>query len=695
MAEDIFRYLLSLVGSAAAADAIIKSMTAASKPPSTILNMQERYNDPEYDVIVQPPTGPKGPQPMVVNKHGDWIVDPYGNIVNPAGQVPNWLRQTVLNVYGYDLYQTKTTSAGIQEAIWYLLNTKCYSQTLSPGEVWDGEYCGVGKVKIRPGKYYIYNNPALQQAISKNQYIGAINLPPSSLALQNNQLTIAYAPPFAIEIEGSGMEATEIVLNYKNIQPGASWNPQMLFYNNGGGNYSNSIFRLKDLTIKYEGYFPVNGISGTMTLQYIGMGLSELDLINFREVAPVTGWGQTSPQYQLAGGGSVFFSPFVDPSTLQTRLPVFRVRNYWNFGNNGTNTNGNLYVDIDGLFLIGGGKDNQFSINAGSGQVVYGKVRNVYIDDSFAPFIAGSGYYVEAGNGTFNTDLINFVVGPNATQYGPFPVVPGAYKNGCRVQIKYYIQKAAFGGGYNDCELDITYDLSDYPVDTSTNISGSWFINEMVDTKVRVNVILPSNLSSAPLGIPLSGNYTSMYLEAYVNAPVQGLMLNYSNSNNFIEFIRGDVQAIVNAGYGVITTNALRKVHFKNLVGFDSNPGKFLQAFYGSNYSNYPFISFSTLTGTSATAPASGTTYQNVTPFDADVIVVVEMQPTSSAAATASASVGPSSSSLTQVEQIQAPAGSTSGQYMVLRFRVPRGYYFQVNLSNASVVSTTVVIYVD
>ena len=125
MAEDVFRYLLGLVGSAAAADAIIKSMTAASRPPQTILNLRERFSDPEYTVVVQPPVGPKGPQPMVVNRYGDWIVDPYGTIQNPAACPP-----------GQSCVGQKTSTGGIQEAINYLANT-------SQG----------GKILIRSGTY--------------------------------------------------------------------------------------------------------------------------------------------------------------------------------------------------------------------------------------------------------------------------------------------------------------------------------------------------------------------------------------------------------------------------------------------------------------------------------------------------------------------------------------------------------------
>ncbi|MCG2867265.1 MAG: twin-arginine translocation signal domain-containing protein, partial [Vulcanisaeta sp.] len=70
---------------------------------------------PGYSVMVQEPTGPGGEsRPMVVSADGEVIVDSSGRIVSDLGVYP---------VEGINELGGYTKTAGIQEAIAYLLNT--------------------------------------------------------------------------------------------------------------------------------------------------------------------------------------------------------------------------------------------------------------------------------------------------------------------------------------------------------------------------------------------------------------------------------------------------------------------------------------------------------------------------------------------------------------------------------------------
>ncbi|MGC9136017.1 hypothetical protein [Caldivirga sp.] len=69
---------------------------------------------PNYSVLVQQPQGPNVPRPMVVSADGEVVVDENGRIVSELGVYP---MEGVNELGGY------TQTAGIQEAIAYLLNT--------------------------------------------------------------------------------------------------------------------------------------------------------------------------------------------------------------------------------------------------------------------------------------------------------------------------------------------------------------------------------------------------------------------------------------------------------------------------------------------------------------------------------------------------------------------------------------------
>ncbi len=152
MAEELFKYLLGVAAAGLTADALSKAMVVNKQQPTTILNALQRFADPEYTVIVQPPVGEKGPQPMVTNKHGDWIVDPYGTIQNPLACAQ-----------GQSCVGQKTQTLGIQEALNYVANK------------------GGGKVFIRRSTYQL----------SAPVFI------PSNVMIESEHATIAPAPNFS------------------------------------------------------------------------------------------------------------------------------------------------------------------------------------------------------------------------------------------------------------------------------------------------------------------------------------------------------------------------------------------------------------------------------------------------------------------------------------------------------------------
>lgn len=92
----------------------------------------------------------------------------------------------------------------------------------------------------------------------------------------------------------------------------------------------------------------------------------------------------------------------------------------------------------------------------------------------------------------------------------------------------------------------------------------------------------------------------------------------------------------------------------------------------------------------SANPPASGTVYQNLNPYDIYLIIPVTLSPTSSASASAQLLVGDSSSSLSVADEVTAPAGSTSGQVYALKAKIPAGYYYKLELTNATAGTATV-----
>ncbi len=99
---------LGSLGGFITADLAYKLLTinAVGKTPQSAI--------PTYSVIVQPPQGPNGPRPMVISAEGEVIVDENGKIVSELGVYPTG---GINELGGY------TQTAGIQEAVAYLLNT--------------------------------------------------------------------------------------------------------------------------------------------------------------------------------------------------------------------------------------------------------------------------------------------------------------------------------------------------------------------------------------------------------------------------------------------------------------------------------------------------------------------------------------------------------------------------------------------
>jgi len=116
---------------------------------------------PGYSVMVQTPTGPNGePRPMVVSADGEVIVDSEGRIVSDLGVYP---AEGVNELGGY------TKTAGIQEAVAYLLNTGGGRAFIRRGDYYPSQIIHVGVIGrqvqvILEGeglatRIHLYNNP--------------------------------------------------------------------------------------------------------------------------------------------------------------------------------------------------------------------------------------------------------------------------------------------------------------------------------------------------------------------------------------------------------------------------------------------------------------------------------------------------------------------------------------------------------
>jgi hypothetical protein len=116
---------------------------------------------PGYSVMVQTPTGPNGePRPMVVSADGEVIVDSGGRIVSDLGVYP---AEGVNELGGY------TKTAGIQEAVAYLLNTGGGRAFIRRGDYYPSQIIHVGVIGrqvqvILEGeglatRIHLYNNP--------------------------------------------------------------------------------------------------------------------------------------------------------------------------------------------------------------------------------------------------------------------------------------------------------------------------------------------------------------------------------------------------------------------------------------------------------------------------------------------------------------------------------------------------------
>ena len=100
---------------------------------------------------------------------------------------------------------------------------------------------------------------------------------------------------------------------------------------------------------------------------------------------------------------------------------------------------------------------------------------------------------------------------------------------------------------------------------------------------------------------------------------------------------------------------------------------------------------FGPLTGLSLATnpPVTGTTYQNTFPFPIKIAVPITLNPTSAAAATAYLRVGSSSTAGANSikDQCTFPAGLTTadGAIYTLKYVVPPGYYYEVDVTNATI----------
>jgi hypothetical protein len=116
---------------------------------------------PGYSVMVQEPTGPGGEsRPMVVSADGEVIVDGSGRIVSDLGVYP---------VEGINELGGCTKTAGIQEAIAYLLNTGGGKAFIRRGDYYPSQiiHVGVGTRQVQvilegeglATRIHLYNNP--------------------------------------------------------------------------------------------------------------------------------------------------------------------------------------------------------------------------------------------------------------------------------------------------------------------------------------------------------------------------------------------------------------------------------------------------------------------------------------------------------------------------------------------------------
>lgn len=87
--------------------------------------------------------------------------------------------------------------------------------------------------------------------------------------------------------------------------------------------------------------------------------------------------------------------------------------------------------------------------------------------------------------------------------------------------------------------------------------------------------------------------------------------------------------------------------------------------------------------------PVTGTTYQNTFPFPIKVAIPITLNPTSAAAATAYLRVGSSSTAGANAikDQVNFPAGLTTvdGAIYTLKYDIPLGYYYEVDVTNATI----------
>jgi hypothetical protein len=116
---------------------------------------------PGYSVMVQTPTSPNGePRPMVISADGEVIVNSEGRIVSDLGVYP---------VEGINELGGYTKTAGIQEAIAYLLNTGGGKAFIRRGDYYPSQIIHVGVITrqvqvILEGeglatRIHLYNNP--------------------------------------------------------------------------------------------------------------------------------------------------------------------------------------------------------------------------------------------------------------------------------------------------------------------------------------------------------------------------------------------------------------------------------------------------------------------------------------------------------------------------------------------------------
>ncbi|MFP3194375.1 MAG: hypothetical protein RXR11_03660 [Caldivirga sp.] len=116
---------------------------------------------PGYSVMVQTPTSPNGePRPMVISADGEVIVNSEGRIVSDLGVYP---------VEGINELGGYTKTAGIQEAIAYLLNTGGGKAFIRRGDYYPSQiiHVGIGTRQVQvilegeglATRIHLYNNP--------------------------------------------------------------------------------------------------------------------------------------------------------------------------------------------------------------------------------------------------------------------------------------------------------------------------------------------------------------------------------------------------------------------------------------------------------------------------------------------------------------------------------------------------------